>query len=189
MIDGAQIACLATELFINLVSAALHALVDPAARPMSILQALAVICFANCLFQDCADLVRSAIAPCVSQAALPHMVAWMQGAPSWAAGTFLNLPEVQEQFKHIPMDERHQQNTWTLPRALQKAEHTNKHIVANLRRHRSMHQTTAHTVSELKKPQDLGLWHMRQALSCPLPSVCMLVGQSRRPYQAPEHND
>ena len=87
----------------------------------------------------------------------------MQGSPSWAAGTLLILPEVQAQFKDIPMDERHQQNTWTFPRALQKAEHTNKHIISDLRRHRNTHQTTAQAVNELTKPQDLGLWRMRQA--------------------------
>ena len=66
-------------------------------------------------------------------------------------------------FMRIPLDERHQQDTWTLPRALQKAEHTNKHI-CDLRRQRDGHKHTARTVNELKKPKDLGLWQMRQGL-------------------------
>ncbi|KAK9836045.1 hypothetical protein WJX84_006212 [Apatococcus fuscideae] len=85
----------------------------------------------------------------------------LQGSPSWAAGNFLMLPEVQAQFNDIPMDEQHQQHTWTLPCALKKAEHTNKRIVSDLRRNRSTHQTTARAVNELNKPQDLGLWRMR----------------------------
>ena len=107
-----------------------------------------------------------------SQAAPCHRGAWAQGAPSWAAGTFLTLPEVQEQFKHIPMDERHQQNTWTLPRALQKAEHTNKHIVADLRRHRSTHQD--HCTGRQRAQKAAGSWTVAHEASIALPmTICL----------------
>ena len=89
--------------------------------------------------------------------------AFVQAVPPWTAGKFLTVPEIEARFQDIPMDERHQQHTWTLPRALQKAAHTNEHIITDLRRHRHQQNATAATVNELKRPQGLGLWQMRQA--------------------------